>query len=129
MLKQSGLKTRVTRRSPNRSYRPSNTFHVVTRSLGDPTHLAGILRNQVSAIDKDQPIVNVKTMEKSVAGSMTQDRLSVFVLALFGSLAMALAATSIYGVFAYSVSQRTQEIGIRIALGAQQQKLLKLVLG
>ena len=129
-VKQSGLKTRVAPQVYEPFLqKPSNNFHVVMRGLGEPAHLTEILRNQVSAIDKDQPIVNVKTMEDIVAGSMIQDRLSVFVLALFGGLAMALAATGIYGVFAYSVSQRTQEIGIRIALGARQQELLKLVLG
>jgi putative ABC transport system permease protein len=119
-VKQSSLKARV---APQ-VYEP-----FLQKPSGDPAGLAEMLRNQVVAIDKDQPVTNVRTMEESVAGSMTQDRLSAFALALFASLALTLAATGIYGVFAYSFSQRMHEIGIRIALGARQEELLKLVLG
>jgi putative ABC transport system permease protein len=88
-----------------------------------------IVRRQALAIDKDQPISNVRTMEERVARSMAQDRLSVFVLGLFASLALTLAATGVYGVIAYSFSQRTHEIGIRVALGGRQGEVLRLVLG
>ena len=111
------------------SLKPSRNFSVLLRGWDDPARLAETLRNQVLAIDKDQPVTNIRTMEEIVAGSMTQDRLSVFALALFAGLALTLAATGIYDVFAYSFSQRTHEIGIRIALGARQEELLKLVLG
>jgi putative ABC transport system permease protein len=129
-VKQSSLKTRVAPQVYEPFLqKPSNNFLVVMRGLGDPTHLTETLRSQVLAIDRDQPVSNVRTMEESIARSMTQDRLSVFVLTLFAGLAMVLAATGIYGVFAYSFSQRTHEIGIRIALGARQQEVLELVLG
>jgi putative ABC transport system permease protein len=129
-VKQSSLKARVAPQVYEPFLqKPSGDFYVLLRGWGDPTRLAETLRNQVWAIDKDQPVTNVGTMEVSVAGSMTQDRLSVFALALFASLALTLAATGIYGVFAYSFSQRTHEIGIRIALGARQEELLKFVLG
>jgi len=129
-VKQSSLKTRVAPQVYEPFLqKPSSNFLVVMRGLGDPTHLTEILRRQVLAIDRDQPVSNVRTMEESIARSMTQDRLSVFVLTLFAGLAMVLAATGIYGVFAYSFSQRTHEIGIRVALGARQQEVLKLVLG
>ncbi len=108
---------------------PTNNFNVVVRGLADAARSAEILRSQVFAVDKEQPISRIRTMEESVARSMTQDRLWVFVLGLFGGVALTLAATGIYGVFAYSCSQRTHEVGIRLALGARQQEVLKLVLG
>jgi putative ABC transport system permease protein len=129
-VKQTGLKTRVAPQVYEPFLqKPSNKFQIVVRGLGDPAHLAETIRRQVLAIDKNQPISNIRTMEESVARSMTQDRLSVFVLALFAGLAVTLAATGVYGVIAYSFTQRTHEIGIRVALGARQGEILKLVLG
>lgn len=108
---------------------PQPLMGLVVRTTGEPTAIASAVRSAIYAVDRDQPVSHIMPMGNLVADAVAPRQVSMILLTVLGGVALLLALLGIYGVLSYSITQRTQEIGIRTALGAQQIDVLKLILG
>jgi putative ABC transport system permease protein len=108
---------------------PNGGMTVIVNGSGDPNQLIASARQQVRSLDPEQPIYSPRTMGDIRAESVASERLNLTLLSLFGGIALVLAIVGIYGVMSYSVTQRTHEIGIRMAIGASRADVFRMILG
>jgi putative ABC transport system permease protein len=108
---------------------PVFQLSIVLRTAGEPRRQAAALRSALGEIDPNQPLVKIRTMDENMAASVTEPRFRSWLIGIFAGLALVLAAVGIYGVMSYAVTQRTNEIGIRVTLGAQAKDISRIVVG
>jgi putative ABC transport system permease protein len=108
---------------------PSRLMRVVVRTTADPGSMTTAIRHSLFDLDPNQPVTEIKTMDQLVDSALARRRLSMILLAIFAGFATLLAGIGIYGVMSFAVSQRTHEIGIRLALGAQPRNVVNMIVG